>query len=95
MIVPAGGDTGGNILDTPIAEGDQVEITAPVVKTDYVDIILEFDQGTRVLKGVPLAFDKVSLKDGGASIADEANDVKYVTAQDGSECNSDTFKFAE
>ena len=60
---------------------------------DFYDIVIEFEKGTKTLVGVPAAFDKVSLKDGGASIADEANGVKYVTSQSGVQCNSDNFKF--
>jgi hypothetical protein len=92
-IVPTGTTEGENLLTKSVS--GNADVSGTVTKADYVDIIIEFEQGTKTLSGVPASFDKVSVKNGGASIADEANGVDYVTAKDGSKCNSDNFKFVE
>lgn len=94
-IVPTGKDASEakSLIAADVAKGAEVAVTGTVSGAEFYDIVVEFEQGTKVLAGVPAAFDKVSLKDGGASIANEAANVKYVVSKSGAECNSDTFKF--
>ena len=92
--VPSGksADSYSNALSAPVKGVTVVEAT--IVAADYYDIVIVFEQGgTKTLKGVPAAFDKISLKNGGASIANHAAGVDYVTSKSGVECNSDKFKF--
>lgn len=92
-IVPTGTNAadGANLLTENVKGVAVVEGT--VSAADYYDIIVVFEQGTKTLVGVPAVFDKVSLKDGGASIANEAAGVDYVTSLSGVQCQSSEFKF--
>lgn len=93
-IVPTGTDASGaaNLLTEP-AKGI-VDVQGTVDQADYYDIIVEFEEGgTQKLVGIPSVFDKVSLKDGGASISNEAAGVDYVTSKSGEQCKSSNFKY--
>lgn len=91
--VPTGTSASGvsNALSESVKGVAVVEAT--VAAADYYDIVIEFEQGTKTLVGVPSVFDKISLKDGGASIANEAAGVDYVTSLSGVQCKSGEFKF--